>query len=193
MGKARKRTTATIGFMTLFAIIILLFYYYWTNRVTPLEDASVENLSETEKILAVDLENNYPATSREVVKYFARIMKALYNNTEDSDIEPLALRIRELYDEEFLKNNPEDAYLTNLKTDIAEWKDKDRRITNYLLGNEDQEEESEVDGVKYSVNYVTYTIQENGKFTEAWKVLLRQDDEKRWKIVGWEFVPEENN
>ena len=192
MGKARKRTAATITVMTLFAIIILLFYYYWANRVTPIQDTSA-NLSETEKIMALDLETQYPKTPRETVKVFARIMKALYNNPKDDEIEPLALKIRELYDTEFLENNPESSYLNNLVTDIASWKEEDRRITNFLLTNEDLEQEKEIDGVKYSVNYVSYTIQEKGKFTETWKVLLRQSEEGNWKILGWEFVPEENN
>jgi hypothetical protein len=190
-GKAKRRTITTIGFMTLFAIVVLMFYYYWSNRTEPLEDASVENLSEFDKIMNEDLELYYPETPRETVKLFARIMKALYNNPKDEEIKPLALKIRELYDEDFLANNPEETYLNNLVIDIAGWKDKDRRITNYLLVNEDQEEESEIDGVKYSVNYVSYTIQENGKFTETWKVLLRQDKNEKWKIVGWEFVPKD--
>lgn len=190
MGKARKRTTATIGIMTVFAVIVLMFYYYWTNRVTPIEDSSIENLTENEKILAEDFENNYPATPREVVKSFARIMRALYSEPKDEELEPLAVKIRELYDEEFLNNNPMETYLTNLKTDIASWKDKNRTIANYLLSNEDLEQESVIDGINYSVNYVTYTIMENRKFTETWKVLLRQDEDERWKILGWQFVPE---
>lgn len=190
MGKAKRRTLTTIGLMTLFAVIILLFYYYWTNRVTPIEDTSMEDLPENEKILAQDFDSNYPATPREVVKSFARIMKALYNDPKDEEFEPLALKIRELYDEQFLASNPEDTYLTDLKTDIASWEDNNRRITNFLLGSEDQDQSSVIDGVNYSVNYVTYTILENRKFTETWKVLLRQDEGKRWKILGWDFVPE---
>jgi len=190
MGKAKSRTATTIGFMSLFAIIILLFYYYWANRTDPSEDASTINLSETEKILNVDLKTNYPDTPREVVKLFGRIMKDLYDNPKEEDVYPLSMKIRELYDDEFLKNNPEEDYLVNLKTDIAQWKVKDRRITNYLLVNETLEEENEVDGVKYSVNYISYTIQENVKFTETWKVLLRRDVNKKWKILGWEYVPE---
>lgn len=192
-GKAGRRTITTIGFMTLFAIIILMFYYYWSNRTEPIQDTSVENMSEFDKIMNEDLTLYYPETPREVVKLFARIMKALYNNPKDDEIKPLALKIRELYDVDFLANNPEDAFLTNLSTDIAAWKDKDRRITNYLLVNEDQEQETEIEGVKYSVNYVSYTIQENGKFTETWKVLLRQDENKKWKIVGWEYVPKDTD
>lgn len=193
MRKAGRRTATTIGLMTLLAVIILMFYYYWTNHKDPLEETSVDELSEYQKIMNIDLELNYPETPRETVKLFARIMKALYNNPKDEEVEPLANKIRELYDKEFLANNPEDAYLTSLKADIVSWKDKDRRITNYLLINEDKEQESVKDGVKYSVNYVSYTIQQNGKFTETWKVLLRQDENKKWKIVGWEFVPEDDS
>lgn len=194
MGKAKKRTTTTIGVMILFAIIILTFYYYMVNRTEPLEDASVENLSEQEKILNIDLENYYPETPREVTKLFARIMKTLYSNDlKDEEVKPLALKIRELYDEEFLQNNPEDTYLDSLYTDIAKWKEDKRRITNYLLIKKDQELKEEIDGVKYAVNYVSYTIQENIKFTETWKVLLRQDENSKWKILGWEFVPKEND
>ena len=190
MNKARRRTAVTIGVMTLFAVIILVFYYYLENRVPSGEETSVQNMTETEKILAYDLETNYPQTPREAVKLFARIMRALYNDPEEEEIEPLALKIRGLYDEEFLSNNLEETYLNNLKEDIASWKDSGRRITNYLLVNEASEQEKELEGVKYSVNYVSYTIQESGKFTETWKVLLRQDKEKKWKILGWEYVSE---
>lgn len=191
MKNAKRRTASTIGFMSLFAILILLFYYYWSNRTEPLEDASA-NLSEVDKILNEDLTSNYPETPREVVKFFGRIMKALYDKPKEDEINPLAMKVRELYDEEFLNNNPEDTYLTNLKTDIAQWVKKDRRITNFLMEKESTEVEKEVDGEKYSINYISYTIQENGKFTETWRVLLRQDKFKRWKILGWEFVPQSN-
>ena len=186
---AKQKSGAIIGVIALCAIIILTFYYYFINHA-PSEEAQNQTMTETEKIIAYDLETNYPQTPRETVKLFARIMKALYSHPEEKDIESLALKIRELYDEEFLGNNPQETYLSNLKTDISQWEDADRRITNYLLVNEDLELEKELDGVKYSVNYVSYTIQENGKYTETWKVLLRQDKDKKWKILGWEYVPE---
>jgi hypothetical protein len=188
MKKAKNRTTATIVVMTILAIIILLFYYYWSNRTTPLEDASGDNLTEVEKLINKDLELYYPETPREVVKLFSSMIKNLYDNPKDEEVEALAIKIRELYDEEFLASNPQEVYLQNLYTDIAAWKEKDRRITNYLLVNEDLEKESEIEGVKFSVNYVSFTIQENGKFTETWKILLRQGEDKNWKILGWQVA-----
>lgn len=193
MKNAKNRTSKTIGIMLVITIVILLIYYYTSNSTKPLIEESEQNLTEVEKILREDYESNYPGTPRETVKAFARIMRALYNNPKDEEIEPLALKIRELYDEEFLQNNPEDSYLVNLKTDIAKWQEEKRVITNYLLVKEEIEEEKVMEGVKYSVNYVQYTIQENGKFTETWKVLLRQDSNKKWRILGWEFVPKDDN
>lgn len=189
MNRLSKRNSTTIGFMTLFAIIILVFYYYWTTRTDPVTETSVEDLTEYQQIMNVDLEQNYPATPREVVKHFGRIMKFLYGSPKEEEIKPLALKIRELYDAEFLADNPEGDYMNDLYSDIASWKEKNRKITNYLLVNEELEQDSEIDGVRYSVKYISYTIKEKGKFTETWKVLLRQNVNDRWKIVGWEFVP----
>jgi Tfp pilus assembly protein PilO len=196
MGKAKKRTTTTIVVMTLLAIMILLFYFYWSNRTEPL-DSSVENQSEVEKLLNKDLVLYYPETPREVVKLFSNMMKVLYddlnNKMSEDEVKALALKIREIYDTEFLENNPEEIYIQNLYTDIASWKEKDRRITNTRVVNEDLEEENEIDGVKYSVNYVTFTIQENSKVIETWKILLRQDENEKWKILGWQVVPKDGN
>lgn len=193
MKKKKNQTSKTIGVMLVVSLAILLIYYYTSNSTKPLIGNSDKNLSEVELILKEDYENNYPGTPRETVKVFARIMRALYNNPKDDEIDPLALKIRELYDEELLDKNPIDSYLINLKTDIAKWQKDKRTISNYILVKKDQEEEKVIEGVKYSVNYVQYTIQENGKFTETWKVLLRQDSNKRWKILGWEFVPSDTD
>jgi transcription-repair coupling factor (superfamily II helicase) len=190
MRKAKNRTLTTIVVMTIFAIIILLFYFYWSNRTAPLEEASVENLTEVEKLLNKDLELYYPETPREVVKLFGSMTKTLYDSPKDEEVEALAKKIRELYDTEFNEKNPEEIYLQNLYTDIAAWKEKERRITNFLLVNEDIEQEKEIGGVNYAVNYISYTIQENTKFTETWRILLRQNDKANWKILGWEEVLE---
>ena len=192
MNKLSRKNFKTVGFMTAFALAIVLLYYYLTTRTEPIVDTSVTSKTEYEQINNIDLEQNYPATPREVVKLFGRIIKYLYDQPKDDEIKPLALKVRGLYDEAFLEHNPEEDYLNDLYTELASWQEDNRRITNYLLTNEDLEEDSEIDGVKYSVKYLTYTIKEKAKFTETWKVLLRQDEKNRWKIMGWEYVPADN-
>jgi len=192
MNRLNKKNLTTIGFMTLFAIAIILVYYYLNTQRETARDTTGDALTEYEQIMQLDLKNNYPATSREVVKIMGRIIRYLYDSPKDEEIKPLALKIRELYDDEFLEKNPEDQYINNLQSELAQWKEKNRKITNYLMVNDDLEEETVIDGVRYSVRYISYVIREKGKFTETWKVLLKQDKQNRWKIVGWEFVPAED-
>ncbi len=191
MQKAKNRTAVTIISMMVLALAILSFYFYWSYRTKPLEETAVENMTDIQKLLNKDLVQNYPETPREVTKLFGNMMKNLYNNNPDDEVEALALKIRDLYDEEFLNANPEEAYLKNLYSDIASWKEANRRIANYNLVKEDMDEEQELNGVKYAVIYLSFTIQENGKFTETWKIMLRQDTQKKWKILGWQVVPSE--
>ncbi len=191
MQKAKNRTTATVVTMLVIAIAILSFYFYWSYRTSPLDDVSVEEMTEVQKLLNKDLELYYPETPREVSKLFGSMMKNLYDNISDEEREALALKIRELYDDQFLEANPQETYLENLYSDVASWKAANRRISAYHLVKEDLEQQAELDGVKYAVVYLSFTIQENGKFTETWKVMLRQDGDKKWKILGWKVAPED--
>ncbi len=188
----RKRTAVTVVSMIVLAAAIIAVYYYWSNRTEPLSNAE-KSLTENQKLINKDLVQNYPETPKEVTKIFASIMKAIYSNPKEEEIKPLALKVRELYDDELLANNPENTYLTNLYSDLANWKKKNRIITNFLLVKEDEEEQKEIDGIKYATKYISFTIQQNIKFTETWKVLLRQNEEEQWKIMGWSYIKDDNS
>lgn len=191
MQKAKNRTIATVITMLVIAIAILSFYFYWSYRTSPLNEISVEDMTEVQKLLNKDLELYYPETSREVTKLFGSMIKSLYDDISDEEREALALKIRELYDEEFLTVNPQDTYLINLYSDVASWKKEDRRISAYHLVKEELTQEMEQDGVEYAMLYLSFTIQQNSKFTETWKVMLRQDAEKKWKVLGWKVDPKD--
>lgn len=191
MQKAKNRTVATVVTMLIIAMAILSFYFYWSYRTSPLDEVSVEDMTEVQKLLNKDLELYYPETSREVTKLFGSMMKNLYDNISDEEREALALKIRALYDEEFIAANPQESYLKNLYSDVASWKAENRRISAFHLDKEDLEQQVELDGVKYAIEQLTFTIEESGKFTESWRLILRQDMEKKWKILGWKVVPKE--
>ena len=191
MHKARNRTVATVVTMLVIAIAILSFYFYWMFRIKPLEDKAEEELSEVQKLINKDLDIFYPETPREITKLFGSMMKNLYDNISDDEVEALALKVRELYDEDFLAVNPQETYLRNLYSDIASWKKANRRISAYHLVNEKEEQQEQLEGVEYAITYLSFTIQENGKFTETWKIMLRQNKDKKWKILGWQVVPVE--
>lgn len=191
MNKSKKRTTSTIISMTVFAVVALMLYYYWINRTEPLEETTRE-LTEIEKVLEKDLDSNYPKTPREVVKLYSNMLKLIYTDLEEEELEALAWKIRELYDLELIEKNPEDEYLNKLYMDIDEWKKAGRSISNYLIVDKESEQQKEIDDREYAIVHVTYTIQEKGKFSEKWRFLLRKDSLKKWKILGWEYAPREN-
>lgn len=102
MNKSKKRTTSTIISMTVFAVVALMLYYYWINRTEPLEETTRE-LTEIEKVLEKDLDSNYPKTPREVVKLYSNMLKLIYTDLEEEELEALAWKIRELYDLELIE------------------------------------------------------------------------------------------
>lgn len=191
MNKTRKRTASTIITMAIVAVVIILLYGYWIVNKDPFNKDTETTLSETELLLQKDLEKDYPETPREVVKYYSKMLKLLYSELEDSETEALAYKIRELFDQEFIENTPEDEYLMNLYTDISKWKEDGRRITNFILVNEELETKENIDGREYADVYVSYTLQEKGKFSQTLRFLLRLSEEEQWKILGWTYVPKE--
>ena len=117
-------------------LLIVGYYYYLSNRnVSQAEDADreLQTLTATQEVLTRDLETNYPPTPREVVKYFSQITQCFYNedNTEE-EIEQLGHKIMELYDEALIANQDEERYLSALKKDIEEFKEKKRTIVSYV-------------------------------------------------------------
>ena len=65
-------------------------------------------LTEIQKLITKNLDTNYPATPREVVKYYNRILECFYDDTyTDDELESLADQARKLLDDELLENNPD--------------------------------------------------------------------------------------
>ena len=62
-------------------LIVGVYYFFTTQRRTSVED-TVE-LTEIQKLITKNLDTNYPATPREVVKYYNRILSDLKADIED--------------------------------------------------------------------------------------------------------------
>ena len=83
----KKRTAGIIKTVIIGVIcvgIVAGFYYYLTNR----SPRSVETTGETDEITSVlskNLEKDYPASPRAVIKYYNRILLCLYNETYDDE------------------------------------------------------------------------------------------------------------
>jgi len=75
----KRNVIRVIAALVVIALIVGLYYYFSVHKRASVEDA-VE-LTEVQKVITKDLDTNYPATPREVVKYYNRIIECFYNET----------------------------------------------------------------------------------------------------------------
>ena len=182
----KKVTTRTTIVIVCLVVALVGYYAFLSNRSR--ERRADANMTAVQSVLSRDLEKDYPPTPKEVMKYYNEIMKCFYNETcTDEEIEALGKKARELYDAELLENNEEEAYMVRLKADIQSYKDKKRRITSASVAASTTVEKYTVDGFDFARIRCGYNVMEGRENRSVKTVyLLRRDDEKHWKIYGWE-------
>lgn len=190
----KKSSIMMIGMLI---VIIAFFAVNFINgkKQADLEKAagSVGRMSEVEKLLAKDIVGTYPGTPKEVVKLYNRIMKCLYNDKmTDDQISELCEQMRVLFDQELLDNNPKAEHLESLKSDIEEFKKLKKSITNSVVQKTSDVEQSTIKGQEYATILSSYLVKKKKGYEKTYeKFMLRQDEEKRWKILGFSLVEEE--
>lgn len=188
MKKTKKPMSSIFTVISIVAIILVLVYVNQSQQANKLKESSLEKKSEIEKMLELNIDDEYPETPREVARLHGDMTRLLYSGVEDDEIKELAIKTRELYDTEFIVNNPEDQYLSNLYSDIALWLQLDRRIEKNFVVNEEQEEIFVLDGKDYATAFISFTITEKGKTAELRRYLMRKDEHDKWRIIGWEYM-----
>jgi Na+-transporting NADH:ubiquinone oxidoreductase subunit NqrC len=142
-------------------------------------------LTEVQKIITKDLEKNYPATPREVVKFYNRIITAYYKETySDEELDQMADQVLALFDDDLLANNPKDTYLADVKADIADYQSRSRYIasSNVCESDEVGYKQDGDDSLAYVL--ASYFVREKNTFTWTYQqYVLRQDAEGNWKIL----------
>ena len=185
-----KKAQGKKGLIIVVVLILLVvgYYYYLSNR--PVEVEEEVKISEAQDLLLRDLDRNYPPTPREVLKYFFEITKCLYNEElSEEDVNALASKIQELYDEELIINNPQEKYLEDLKAEIIVFQSGGSRILNYSTSSGVDVDYFEEDGHSFARLYGTYYLQVQKNLKSLEEVfLLRKDEEGHWKLYGWQPV-----
>lgn len=192
-----KKIQGTRGIIVviILAVLVVGYYGYLTSsrskRTKEKEKAAeqVELMTPVQEVLARNLETNYPSTPREVVKYFSQISQCFYNEEyTDDELTQLALKIRQLYDDELVANQTEEEYLTKLKEDIDEFKKARRTIESYAPSSTIDVETFTEDGYEWARLYCIYTIKEDVLKNSNIRFLLREDENEHYKIYGWQLV-----
>ena len=189
-----KKTNTSVTKITvlfIFLLVLVVGYYAYlsgTHRTEQQEAVMSEALSR-------DLDNDYPATPKEVIKYYNDLMKCFYNEEcTAEELQDLGRKSLQLFDEELQENNDEDTYLIRLQGEVQNYKDNKRKITSVSLAPSTNVDYYSVDGYSFARISCGYTMTENGKKTSTVMVyLLRRDDSRRWKIYGWETADQLNS
>lgn len=186
-GQRNKNPKNIIVFIVLIGIIFSLYFYLNNNK----QEDAVKTKTEVEKLLAKDLSSEYPATPTSVVKLSSRISKCLYNDKLNNEqVNELIVMIRKLYSKELLDNNPEEKYNKTFKSDIADYQDKKRKISDYRVDGNSQVNNWEKDGREYASLNVKYYVAEKKKHDDIYQNFILIKENSQWKILGWKSIPE---
>ena len=192
-----KKTNTSVTKITvlfIFLLVLVVGYYAYLSGTHRTEQQEAV-MSEVDTALSRDLDNDYPATPKEVIKYYNDLMKCFYNEEcTAEELQALGRKSLQLFDEELQENNDEDTYLIRLQGEVQNYKDNKRKITSVPLAPSTNVDYYSVDGYSFARISCGYTMTENGKKTSTVMVyLLRRDDSRRWKIYGWETADELNS
>ena len=100
----------------------------------------------------------------------------------------------QLFDEELRANNEEDTYLTRLQGEVKNYKDNKRKITSVSLASSTNVDYYTADGYSFARIACGYGMTENGKKSSTMLVyLLRRDENRKWRIYGWETADQLND
>lgn len=183
MSKTTK--IATIVLLVVIAGVVGVYAYLSGRAATERQDAA---MTAVERVLNRDLSTNYPATPKEVIKYYTEIEKCFYaEGTTDEELEALGLKARELYDAELLENNELQNYMLKLKQDVQAFKDRNRVITSVAVTPSVNVYTFQEDGYDFARLNCGYNIVDNKMTKSVYIVyLLRRDENRLWKIYGWD-------
>ena len=182
----KKTTTIVTIFILIVLVAMLGVFAYLQGRARAESNGST--MTEAQKVLFRDMSTDYPATVKEVMKYYVEIEKCFYSDkTTAEELEQLGMRARELYDDDLLAINGEEFYLLNLMADVKEFKDKKRTITNVAVASSVNVDTFEEDGYEFARIGCNYYIREGSNSNIVRIIyLLRRDENRRWKIYGWD-------
>ena len=187
INKKKSGPLGTIIFMVLFAAVVIGIYFAITRgKNTDTKEIPAET-SEADALIKKDLDWEYPATPREVLKLYCRITKCLYNDDlTDEQIKKLVSQVRNLYSFDLLENNAEDEQIAFIKGDRVEYKKDKKTIFSFAIDSASNIEYIDTKAGKTAVIKMYFTLKAGANMERSFEEfsLIRQDDGK-WKIAAW--------
>ena len=188
----KKSTTRVIILLVIFVVGIVGYYAYLNGQRRIEAEEAV--MTQAQLVLSRDLSKDYPATVKEVVKYYTQIQKCYYGGEcTDEEIEQLGAKAWELFDPELQNSNPLDSYITNLKAEIVAYQTMGRTMTATAVAASTNVDFFVDDGFDFARIHCGYSFMENNASKVVKMVyLLRRDADRKWRIYGWDYAENVN-
>lgn len=193
--KNHLKITMAATFIMLLAMVL---YFYIDSQSVKEDEKPVGKVSNIDTVLSKNLETNYPITPREVLKYFTELQMCLYNEKPDNEqTVKLSYQLISLLDDELRENNNLEQgyqkYYENLEKEMKEFFAINKVIQKVVLDSSKDVIYSTIKESQYATLNCTYWLKADlGSEKLIQTYILRRDDEKKWKILGWKFYePEE--
>ena len=176
--------------LILIAVLIVGAFAFVAYR-TPRTAEEATEVTEKAELMSKNIAVGYPATPREVLKLYNRYMLCLYgvNGSElnNEEVRALGRKLREMYDEELMESNPEEAHLMRLAQEIATFRSDDKVMIQANVCDSNEVEYIDVDGASGALVKASYFMKEGSKeFSRTYQqFLLRKDNSGNWKILGF--------
>lgn len=191
--KSKKNKRSLYAFVVIVLLVALgaLAIYYKFMKRQQMQETVHTPTTETEKLIAKDMEMGYPETPKEVMKLFGRINQCIYNKSMSSEeVSSMVGQLRTLYCEELKKKNGQEKMEEAIRNEKSAYKSQNRKIINYYIEEENTYQYKKVEGKDLVYLGFSYFIRANNKYsTVNWFAILVKEDGK-WKIR--EFNPQKN-
>ncbi|MBQ1689525.1 MAG: hypothetical protein II073_09645 [Lachnospiraceae bacterium] len=181
--------------LVMLVLVIAVGLGFWNLMEQKRGEESLQKQSnddEIEFLLKKDFENNYPQTPREVLKFYSRINSCLYNKEmSQSEFEQLVDKMRLLFDTELLEKNEKKTQLRQLLKDRKSFKKEKKTISTYTIDINSSVVKKKKKGRYYASLRASYLVQQGNKGSYSKtneNFLLRQNDDGKWKILGWKII-----
>lgn len=178
-----KKVGIIVTALACVGLVCGIFYFVYQKN-QPSADENAE-LTEVQKLITKDLDAKYPATPREVVKLYNRIVKSFYSKDyTDEELDKLADQALFLFDDELAANNPKDTYVTSVKADADTYEKESKTISQFNVCDSNDVLYKTVDGDDVAYVSTSYFIKDDKNYEKTYQTfVLRKDKDERWKIL----------
>ena len=194
MAQTKKKSSlgATIVGI-LFGVVFIVGIYLTVTRGRQQNAIEADaEVSEANTLISRDLEKDYPATVREVMKYYCRITKCLYSDgVSEVQLTELTDKLRELYSDDLLAANDRTEMIGLIKTEIKNYEKAGSKIQSYNVAESGEIKYYRNETPQRAIINIYFTIKQekDNSFDRAYEeFVLVQDAKDRWKIMGWRMA-----